>query len=149
MEQKYTDNAFVKFFKSIGAWFAALWSGICSFFRKLPKRIGGAFVRLGRACKRFALDFVRGHWTNKLSYIFMGAGNLGAGQYIKGFLYLLIEGAFIAFMTLFGGSAFVGFFTLGTTAMNTGDAVDEWGNPIVSHGDDSLLMLLYGVCTLV
>ena len=149
MEQKFTDNAFIKFMKSVGAWFVGLWNGICSFFCKLPKRIGGAFVRFGRACKRFALDFVHGHWTNKLSYLFMGAGNLGTGQYIKGVLYLLVEGAFIAFMALFGGSAFVGFFSLGTHAMDTGDAVDEWGNPIVAHGDNSLLMLLYGVCTLL
>ena len=25
MEQKFTDNAFVKFFKSVGAWFVGLW----------------------------------------------------------------------------------------------------------------------------
>lgn len=149
MEQKFTDNAFVKFYKRVVAWFVGLWNGICTFFRKLPGQIGGAFVRFGRACKQFALDFVHGHWTVKLSYLFMGAGNIGAGQYIKGVLYLLVEGAFIAFMALFGGSAFVGFFTLGTIAMNTGDTVDEWGNPIVAHGDNSLLMLLYGVCTLL
>ena len=149
MEQKFTDNAFVKFYKRVVAWFVGLWNGICTFFRKLPGQIGGAFVRFSRACKGFALDFVHGHWTVKLSYLFMGAANIGAGQYIKGVLYLLVEGAFIAFMALFGGSAFVGFFTLGTIAMNTGDAVDEWGNPIVAHGDNSLLMLLYGVCTLL
>ena len=59
MEQKFTDNAFVKFFKRVAAWFIGLWNGICSFFRRLPQRIGGLFVRFGSACKRFALDFVQ------------------------------------------------------------------------------------------
>jgi len=149
LEQNYSDGFWKKLGKSIARWFVGVWNAIAQFFKKLPKRIANFFVRFGQACKKFVLDFVHGSPTIKLSYLFMGVGNLGAKQIVKGILYLLVEAAFILYMVFFGGSAFVGFFTLGTHAMNTGDAVDEWGNPIVTHGDNSLLMLLYGVCTIL
>ncbi len=122
---------------------------IADFFKKLPSRIAALGKKIGEGVKDFVLGFVHGNVWEKLSYIFMGVGNIGAGQYIKGGLFLLIEACFILFMTLTGGSAFIGFFTLGTHAQSTGEQTDEWGNPIVTQGDNSLLMLLFGVCTIL
>ena len=122
---------------------------IGKFFKSLPQRFAALGKRIWGAMKDFALGFVHGNIWEKLSYVFMGLGNIGAGQYIKGGIFLLIEAGFIVFMALTGGSAFVGFFTLGTHAQSTGEQTDEWGNPIVIQGDNSLLMLLFGVCTIL
>ncbi len=122
---------------------------VADFFRSLPSRIAALGKKIRGAMKDFALGFVHGNVWEKLSYVFMGFGNIGAGQYIKGGIFFLIEAGFVVFMALTGGSAFVGFFTLGTHAQSTGETVDEWGNPVVTHGDNSLLMLLFGVCTIL
>ena len=119
------------------------------FFKALPSKFAAFGRSIGRGFKSYALGFVHGNVWAKLSYFFMGAGNVAAGQYAKGALFFLIEAGFIVFMALAGGSAFVGFFTLGTTPMSADGAVDEWGNPVVKAGDNSLLMLLFGVCTIL
>lgn len=78
------------------------------------KGIANAFVRFG---KRFIDGSV---WT-KLSHVVMGAGNFARKQYLKGFLFLVIQVVFILFMvtspsssgTHMGAKAIGGFFTLG------------------------------------
>lgn len=140
---------------NVAYFFIGIWNGIVGFFTALPGKCRRAAAGFGRAVKNYFLGFVRGGWSVKLSYLVMGAGNLFAGQRIKGLLFLAIEAAFIAFMALSGGNALVGLVTLGTQAQANGydefgnPIVDEWGNPLVIHGDNSLLMLLYGVCTLL
>ena len=147
--QDFTAGFWTRLWRSISSWFVGLGVAVANFFKKLPQRIAALGKKIWEALKDFALGFVHGNVWEKLSYVFMGFGNIGAGQYIKGGLFFLIEAAFIVFMALSGGSAFVGFFTLGTTAQSTGETVDEWGNPAVTHGDNSLLMLLFGVCTIL
>lgn len=128
---------------------------IMTFFKRLPSCIKGFVLGIGRAVQNYFTRFANGGVSVKLSYIFMGAGNLGAGQKIKGIMFLGIEALFGMFMALIGGRAFAGLFTLGSVAQQNGfDAlgnpiVDEWGNPLVIHGDNSLLMLLYGVCSVL
>lgn len=119
------------------------------FFKKLPGRIFTLLKQIVKAFANYLKGFKEGGLGVKFSYLFMGAGNLSAGQTVKGLLYLFIEALFVVYMILFGGAAFVGLFTLGTTPMSEVGGVDEWGNPIVAHGDNSLLMLLYGVITLL
>lgn len=154
-EDVYRMSGFRRLLYAIGNWFYGIGRGIGLFFARLPGRIKNVACGLGRAVRNYFVNFARGGLSVKLSYLFMGAGNLGAGQKIKGAMFLFIQAAFIAFMALFGGRAFVGFFTLGTTAQQNGfdewgnPIVDEWGNPLVISGDNSLLMLLYGVCTLL
>ena len=147
--QDFTAGFWTRLWRAISSWFVSVGVAVADFFKKLPQRIAAFFRRVGNACKDFALGFVHGNVWEKLSYVFMGFGNIGAGQYIKGGIFFLIEASFIVFMALTGGSAFVGFFTLGTHAQSTGETVDEWGNPVVTHGDNSLLMLLFGVCTIL
>ena len=148
-EQDYSAGLFKKIWFAASSWFVGLWTAIADFFKKLPSRFSALGKKLWAGMKEFALGFVHGNVWEKLSYVFMGFGNLGAGQYVKGSMYFLLEAAFIVFMALTGGSAFVGFFTLGTTAQSSGELTDEWGNPIVTQGDNSLLMLLFGVCTIL
>ena len=145
----FTAGFWTRLWRSICGWFVSVGLAIADFFKKLPFRIAALGRKIWGAMKDFALGFVHGNVWEKLSYVFMGFGNIGAGQYIKGGIFFLIEVGFIVFMALTGGSAFVGFFTLGTHAQSTGETVDEWGNPVVTHGDNSLLMLLFGVCTIL
>ena len=147
--QDFTAGFWTRLWRLIRGWFLSVGRAIADFFKKLPSRFSVLGKKIWGAMKDFAHGFVHGNVWEKLSYVFMGFGNIGAGQYIKGGLFFLIEAGFIVFMALTGGSAFVGFFTLGTHAQSTGEQIDEWGNPVVTHGDNSLLMLLFGVCTIL
>jgi len=112
--------------KSVGAFFQNLGNGIANSWN-------GAVER-----------FVKGSIWTKLSHFIMGIGNLARKQIIKGCLYLIIEIGFLYIMifspkingTPFGAKAVVNFFTLGTVQ---GD--------IFTVGDNSMLMLLFGVVT--
>jgi arabinogalactan oligomer/maltooligosaccharide transport system permease protein len=69
------------------------------------------------------------------------------GQIIKGMLYLFLEISFIAFMIVQGIGRIRDLVTLGT--VEQGMVLDETqGIYIVHQGDNSMLMLLYGVVTL-
>lgn len=138
------------------AWFfIGLWQGLIGSVKALPGKLKRIAAVVGNAFKNYFTGFLRGHWSVRLSYVLMGTGNFFAGQRIKGFLFLTIEIAFAVFMVLFGGTALAGLVTLGTQAQSNGfdefgnPIVDEWGNPLVIHGDNSLLMLLYGVCAVL
>lgn len=72
----------------------------------------------------------------KLSALIMGLGQLCQGQIIKGLLFLMTEAAYIVYMILRGVSDIRGMITLGTVE---GDA---W---LGIEGDDSILMLLFGI----
>ena len=148
-EQDFTAGFWTRLWRSVCAWFVGAGSAVRNFFQRLPRRIAALGRRMGESVKDFALGFVHGNVWEKLSYFLMGFGNIGAGQYIKGGIFFLLEAGFIVFMALTGGSAFVGFFTLGTVVQSSGEQVDEWGNPLVTQGDNSLLMLLFGVCTIL
>lgn len=70
------------------------------------------------------------------SMFFMGAGQIVNGQYIKGFIYILLEVGFITYFALRGIKDLFGFFTLGTVK------ADPW---LGIKGDDSVIMLLMGI----
>lgn len=93
----------------------------------------------------FVHRFKDGSIGTKISHVIMGFGNLLHKQFIKGFIYLIIEVAFLAMMILspevnntpFGFKALANLKTLG---VNEGD--------IFVDADDSRLMLLFGVVTI-
>jgi arabinogalactan oligomer/maltooligosaccharide transport system permease protein len=125
---------------------------LCSIGRFL-KNIGVGFVqifvRFGKRMKKNTIAFVKrfqdGSLGTKLSHLFMGAGNLAHKQIAKGLLYLMIEVAFVLFMTTspivngtpFGGKSLGNLITLGTIE---GD--------IFTQTDNSMLMLLFGIVTI-
>lgn len=85
--------------------------------------------------------------ATKLSMLLMGAGNFAHKQFVKGLLYLLIEVAFIAFMAFSGVHNIAMLPSLGDTAQeevwNEAKGIYEY-----VAGDNSLLILLYGVATI-
>ncbi len=83
-----------------------------------------------------------------LSGIFMGAGNVAAGQFGKGIIFFLIEVLYLVFMARKGLHNLDMMRTLGTSTqgMTYNEALGIYE---VSKGDNSMLILLYGVVTLV
>jgi arabinogalactan oligomer/maltooligosaccharide transport system permease protein len=90
---------------------------------------------------------IKGDATTKLSMVLMGVGLLKRKRFVKGALYLLSEIAFILFMVLNGFNNLAKLPSLGTSAQkevwNEAKGIFEY-----SAGDNSLLILLYGVATL-
>ena len=85
--------------------FVRFGKGFVNFFTKsipnfFTKKLPGFFVSLGKGIKngfiRFVKRFTEGSIGTKLSHLIFGAGNLYRGQIIKGLIYLLVQGAFIA-----------------------------------------------------
>lgn len=85
-------------------------------------------------------------WT-RLSMILMGAGLFGHGQKIKGVIVFVFEAAFIFYMLATGFHALAMLPGLGS--VEAGEVYNEAkGIYEYSAGDNSLLLLLYGVVTL-
>ena len=130
------------------------------FFANLPKNfvkvmtvIGMFFVKLGKGIgKGFAgyfTRFGRGDWATKLSYIIMGLGNMVRGQIGKGLIFLATEVLYILFMINFGWGYLQKFPTLGTVEPGTRAINPATGRMQKMPGDNSMLILLYGVMVIV
>ncbi len=110
------------------------------------KRVNPVKGLLGKV-KWLGITFRKGDILTKLSFVIMGLSNLGRGQIIKGFLYMLLEISFFFYAIAYGINNFIGLFTLGTSKQ---DMVynEKEGIYEVMRGDNSMLMLLAGVTTL-
>ena len=91
-----------------------------------------------------------GSFSTRLSFLFMGFGQIARGQFVKGFLYFLVQTAFLLFMIFFGFQYIVHLFSgdLGTKLSE-----EIWNEELQIFekvkGDNSFLILLYGVVTLI
>lgn len=92
--------------------------------------------------------FQQGDSATKLSFLLMGAGNIARKQIIKGLLFFLSELAFLSFIGLRGISLLQGMGTLGTQRQ-VWDYVSKLGIFVRTPGDNSMLMLIYGIMTLM
>jgi len=142
-----------------------------SFFAAIPVAIGNLFLGIGKALKKaglavageakdIAMTFVNGDWKTKLSYLFMGFGNIARGQVLRGLLFLLFEGVFIAYMILMGGGYLALLPTLGTKGpYQMTERIEFMPGRFrevvktVTYADDptihnSFKILLYGVLTI-
>ncbi len=92
--------------------------------------------------------FTKGDIFSKLSYLIMGFSNIRNGQIIKGLIFAAIEALYIAFMVMTGNHNLHMMKTLGESTQ--GMAFNEsLGIYEVTKGDNSMLILLEGVMTLV
>ncbi len=91
--------------------------------------------------------FLEGDIFSKLSFLIWGLSNIVRGQIIKGLMFFVIEIAYISYMIQSGFGHLRDIVTLGTkeqeTVLNTQLGIYE-----VVQGDNSMLILLYGVITL-
>lgn len=90
---------------------------------------------------------VRGDIFTRLSMLIMGIGNLARGQIAKGIGFLILEAAFLFYMIIFGFHSLSLLPSLGTRVreevFNEQKQIYEY-----VHGDNSMLILLYGIITL-
>lgn len=86
--------------------------------------------------------FKEGDLKTRLSFIIMGIGPVMRGQYVKGFAYLLSEILFFWYFFGFGLQYLSKFGTLGNVETHT-------ENRLIVYGDNSFLILLYGLLTIV
>ena len=120
-----------------------LWNGI--------KGIGRFFKNLGlgivNECRDIVTTFVNGDWKTKLSFLFMGFGNIARGQVLRGVLFLLFEAVFIFYMIVAGGKWLAMLPSLGKVGPHeVYDEVLDTHNTV--YGDNSFKILLYGVLTI-
>lgn len=101
--------------------------------------------------KHFSLyseALLQGDIFTRLAFVIFGLGNLFRGQIVKGFVFLLLEIGFVFYMITAGAEAVKGFITLGT--VQQGWVFDEKkGIEVMVAGDNSMLMLLYGIVSLI
>lgn len=141
-----SDNPVKRFFVALGrktkAFFVGIGLGFKNFFVGLGKRIAQFFVNLYRY-------FKDGNWKTRMSYLIMGFGCFTNKQILRGILYLLVQIGFVLFMVFVGAGYLQELGTLGT---------EEQGpiyDPITgaqtgkTEGDNSLLILLFGISTIL
>lgn len=120
---------------------------VANFFKSFGLAIVHFFMAIGRGFKFYGVTFVKGDWATKLSYLIFGIGDIHKGKYYKGILFFLAEVLYILYMIFFGWTYLQDFGTLGTVEKKI-----EYINgviPKITYGDNSMLILLYSVLTLV
>lgn len=108
------------------------------------------FTRLYAKIKNMLLTVLHGSLATKLSCCFMGVGQIMRGQIVKGIVYAVLEILFVLFMVFFGGEYIGRFVFSGHLGTVTEGSYwnDELGIYETVQGDNSFLILLYGVVSL-
>lgn len=137
-------RAWIRFQRSVKSFPARAWGWI----RRLPRRVGGIFRAAWRAILSLGLIFIRGDWATKVSFGIMGFGCLRRGRIGRGLIYLLTQIAFWYFFFTFGVGWLALLPTLGKTTQ--GEVWnEEKGIFEYARGDNSMLVLLYGIVTII
>lgn len=116
---------------------------------KLERR-ENVFTRLYGKIKSVFLTLAHSSVATKLSCCFLGVGQIMRKQIVKGIIYAALEILFILFMVFFGGNYIGKFLFSGHLGTQTeGSYWDEaQGIYETVPGDNSFLILLYGVVSL-
>ena len=156
-------NPFQKFGYHFTNFFKKLPSNIAKFFKFIGLAIVKFFVGIGKGFAGFGKRFVKGDIFVKISYLVFGCSNIIRGQIIKGLIFLLTEVAYILFMVFFawqyiskinvdGEYVSKGVKTIVPHSLGRVAQVQTWtadGFPITENRDNSMLILLYSVLTIV
>ena len=149
---KYIDymqlNPFQRFWYNFSNAMKAFPGKLKNFFVAIGVLIANFFKGIGKAVAGYVTRFIKGDWAVKISYIIMGFGNMVKGQFIKGLLFLGIQIAYIAYFIFFGWKYIQKFSTLGTVEQGMQINPATGGYELMA-GDNSMLILLYGVLTIV
>lgn len=128
------------------------------FFRSLPQRIERKGARFPSKLRNFGKKLmgpvntcvdaaVHGDWRTRLSFLFMGFGQITRHQIIRGVCYFVYEVAFIIYMALFGGKYLKAMPSLGQLGQIS-IPVDNQSSFINIYYDNSLQILLYSVISI-
>ena len=139
-------NPFQKFAYKFKTFFKNLPGAVGRFFKGIGKAIVKFFVAIAKGFKNYGTTFVKGDWATKLSYIIFGVGDLHKGKIYKGLIFFAAEVLYILYMIFFGWQYISKFGTLGTVATTY---VKKGISKVPVYGDNSMLILLYSVLTIV
>lgn len=120
---------------------------VAKFFKAIGSAIVRFFTGIGKGFKNYGATFVKGDWATKLSYLIFGIGDIHKGKYYKGILFFLTEVLYALYMIFFGWTYLQKFSTLGN--VKTTQGFNELGMPETVYGDNSMLILLYSVLSIV
>ena len=140
--------------RKVSTFFKNLGSGIAGFFVRIFKAVIGVFLGIGKGFKEFGLNFWHGDALTKSSHFVLGLSHLFRGQIVRGIIYMLLEAAFIGYMILFGGNYLAMCFEnfLGGGNIGRTETHNFWNDDLGYYdkvaGDNSFLILLYGILTL-
>ena len=143
-----------RFVYKISGFFKNAGKGITGFFIRIYKAIIAFFIGIGRGFKEFGLNFWHGDAITKASHFVLGLSHLCRGQIVRGIIYLLLEVAFVLYMVLFGGRYLAMCFEnlIGGGSIGRVETHDFWNEELGIYdkivGDNSFLILLYGILTL-
>ena len=140
-------NPFQRFAHNFKKFILNIPHALASFFKAIGKAIVGFFTGIGKGFKNYGVTFVKGDWATKLSYLIFGIGDIHKGKYYKGILFFLTEVLYALYMIFFGWTYLQKFNTLGT--VETTQDFNELGMPVTVYGDNSMLILLYSVLSIV
>ena len=111
---------------------------------KRRRKMGADYVAPSPYSVRNALT--QGDVFTKLSAVVFGLGNFARKQFVKGAIFLALEIAFIAFMAVSGVDYLSKLPGLGSQKQGKVLVDGFW---VYTKGDNSVVILLYGVCTVV
>lgn len=149
----YRMTPFQRFIRKTSLFFKNIGKNTAGFFVKIFRAFIGFFVKLGRGIKEFCLNFHHGDALTKASHLFVGLSHIFRGRTVRGITYLFLELMFILYMVFFGGNylvmCFENFFGGNIGRVETHDFWNE-NEGIYDKiiGDNSFLILLYGILTL-
>ena len=112
--------------------------------------MNGKRIKEENPLKKLFYAFRNGSVYTKLSFLFMGFGQIARGQIVKGLFYTAIQIGFALYMLFFGGKYILHLFSgdLGTKL-----AGEQWNEQLQIFekvkGDNSFLILLYGTVSVV
>ena len=135
----------------MGKWGQKLYD-LRQFFLRLPGRIVSGIMGLimvvvnlvkafGAEIADIVSTFIKGDFKTKISFVVMGFGSFFRGQYFRGILFFLFQTVFNMYMLFFGGAYISKMATLGTI-----ETYREGRKTV--YGDNSFLILLYGILTI-
>lgn len=109
-------------------------------------------IKIGQSIRKYFSIYpealLQGDIFTRLAFVMLGAGNLFRGQIVKGLVFLILQIGFVFYMITVVAEAVRGFITLGT--VEQGWVFDEKkGIEIMASGDNSMLLLLYGIVSLI
>lgn len=140
-------NPFQRFAHNFKKFILNIPHALASFFKAIGHAFVSFFTGIGKGFKNYGVTFVKGDWATKLSYLIFGFGDIHKGKYYKGILFFLTEVLYALYMIFFGWTYLQKFSTLGTVA--TTQDYNELGMPVTVYGDNSMLILLYSVLSIV
>lgn len=148
---KYIDYIQLSPFQKLGynlkEFFVNLPKNLANFFKFIGCAIANFFIGIGNGFKHYGQNFVKGDWSTKASYLVMGTGNVAKGQIAKGIIFFAIEVAYICYMIFFAWQYLAKFLTIGD--IQTTASVDDFGIERTVFGDNSMLILLYGILSIL